>query len=361
MRGIKMKKKIMAVLFGIAVLVCILTGGILLAKDSGETGTMEKHENQRQNLIAIGFSQVGAESDWRTANSVSVKQTFTVNKGYDLIFDDAKQIQTNQIRAIRSFIQQDVDYIVFSPVVEDGWDTVLEEAKMAQIPVIVIDRRVKVKDEELYTAWVGSDFYIQGQKACAALNAWLTNRDMQNVNIVNIQGTLGATAQIERTRALEEAAETYGWNILAQESGEYTEAKAYEVMSEMLKEYVDIQVVYCDNDNEAFGAIEAIEDAGRTVGGEDGDIQVVAFDATRSGLEYVMNEKILIDMECNPLQGPRVEELIKQLQLGQKPEKQTFMEEQIFTWDYNISRINVNGQEYPVETLTQDIIDSREY
>ena len=183
--------------------------------------TQGKKENikDEKELITIGFSQVGAESDWRTANSISIKETFTPERGYDLIFEDARQDQSNQIMAIRSFIQQDVDYIIFSPVVEDGWDTVLEEAKRARIPVIVIDRMVNVKDDSLYTAWVGSDFYMQGEKACAALKAYVDAQEMEKVNIVHIQGTLGATAQIARTQALTEAASRYGWNIVAHGGG----------------------------------------------------------------------------------------------------------------------------------------------
>ena len=130
--------------------------------------TQGKKENikDEKELITIGFSQVGAESDWRTANSISIKETFTPERGYDLIFEDARQDQSNQIMAIRSFIQQDVDYIIFSPVVEDGWDTVLEEAKRARIPVIVIDRMVNVKDDSLYTAWRKGLCGIESLRGC---------------------------------------------------------------------------------------------------------------------------------------------------------------------------------------------------
>ena len=117
--------------------------------------------------ITVGFSQVGAESDWRTANTESMKSTFSEENGYELIFDDAQQKQENQLTAIRNFIQQEVDYIVLAPVTETGWDTVLQEAKDAGIPVIIVDRMVDVSDDSLYTAWVGSNFKLEGQKAMA--------------------------------------------------------------------------------------------------------------------------------------------------------------------------------------------------
>lgn len=346
------KNGLRAAVVAVALCLCILVG---CTWENQEVKT-----EQKQKLLTIGFSQVGAESDWRTANSVSVKETFTLEKGYNLIFEDAKQMQENQIRAIRGFIQQDVDYIVFSPVVENGWDTVLEEAKRAEIPVIVMDRMVDVKDESLFTAWIGSDFYLQGQKACATIEKYVQEQQMTEVNIVNIQGTLGATSQVARTRALEDAVEENGWNLLAQESGEYTKAKAYEVMKKMLKEHEDIHFVYCENDNEAFGAIDAIRDAGKTVG-PGGDMQVISFDATRRGLESTQKGEILINMECNPLQGPGAEEAIRKLEAGETPEKREFVQEQIFVYGTEISGIEVGGQEYPVTPVTEEMIEGREY
>ena len=214
-------KRIMTGLVGIVLLISII---VIAVTAEGDKRIENDGSESQEKLVTIGFSQVGAESDWRTANSISIKQTFTPERGYDLLFEDAKQKQSNQIMAIRRFIQQEVDYIVFSPVVESGWNTVLEEAKRAGIPVIVIDRKVSVRDTGLYTAWIGSNFYLEGQKACKVLNHYVEENQIPEVNIVNIQGTLGATSQIGRTNALEDAADKYGWNLLAQESGEYTEA-----------------------------------------------------------------------------------------------------------------------------------------
>lgn len=323
-------------------------------------GHSKKAERPEKKLLSIGFSQVGAESDWRTANSVSVKNTFTLEKGYNLLFEDARQKQTNQIRAIRGFIQQGVDYIVFSPVLESGWDTVLEEAKRAEIPVIVIDRMIDVKDEDLFTSWIGSDFYLQGRKVCETLRQYIKEKKIQDVNIVNIQGTLGATSQVGRTTALEETAEKYGWNLLAQESGEYTQAKAYEVMKDMLTRYPEINFVYCENDNEAFGAMDAIREAGKTVGPE-GDIQVISFDATRKGLESTLRGDILINMECNPMQGPGAERAVRRLERGEEPTKIQYVQEQIFMYGQDISEIQIAGKTYEITPVTEEIIKGREY
>ena len=144
---------------------------------------------------------------------------------------------------------------------------------------------------------------MQGEKACAALKAYVDAQEMEKVNIVHIQGTLGATAQIARTQALTEAASRYGWNIVALESGDYTEAGAYEIMNRVLNEYDDIDFVYCENDNETFGALEAIKKKYSNGGG----IKLISFDATEKGLRYTMNGNIMINMECNPMQGPEAE------------------------------------------------------
>ena len=311
-------------------------------------------------VITVGFSQVGAESDWRTANSESMKSTFSTENGYNLIFDDAQQKQENQIAAIRNFIQQEVDYIVLAPVTESGWDTVLQEAKDAEIPVIIVDRMVNVSDDSLYTAWVGSNFKLEGQKACEWLKAYAEAKGMSEVNIVDIQGTIGASAQIGRTEALNEAVEANGWNLLAQQTGEFTQAKGQEVMESMLKQYDNINVVYCENDNEAFGAIEAIKAAGKTVG-PDGDILVMSFDTTKQGITDTLSGDIIVNTECNPLHGPRVEQIIKQLQAGETPEKQAYVEEGIYAHGSDVASVSIDGTDYEVTEVTQDVVDARAY
>lgn len=320
--------------------------------------------------ITVGFSQVGAESDWRTANTESMKSTFSEENGYELIFDDAQQKQENQLTAIRNFIQQEVDYILLAPVTETGWDTVLQEAKDADIPVIIVDRMVDVSDDSLYTTWIGTDSLLEGRKAAEWLNAYTTAKgiDAKDVNIVDIQGTIGSTAQIGRSKGLEEGVGNYGWNLLAQQSGEFTQAKGQEVMESMLKQYDNINVVYCENDNEAFGAIDAIEAAGKTVGSDiaNGEIMVMSFDTTNAGLTDTLAGKIACDVECNPLHGPRAEELIKALEAGEEVEKLNYVDEEIFATDDTVDKVKaVNSLdeegEYDVTPITQEIIDGRAY
>ena len=320
--------------------------------------------------ITVGFSQVGAESDWRTANTESMKSTFSEENGYELIFDDAQQKQENQLTAIRNFIQQEVDYILLAPVTETGWDTVLQEAKDADIPVIIVDRMVDVSDDSLYTTWIGTDSLLEGRKAAEWLNAYTTAKgiDAKDVNIVDIQGTIGSTAQIGRSKGLEEGVDNYGWNLLAQQSGEFTQAKGQEVMESMLKQYDNINVVYCENDNEAFGAIDAIEAAGKTVGSDiaNGEIMVMSFDTTNAGLTDTLAGKIACDVEWNPLHGPRAEELIKALEAGEEVEKLNYVDEEIFATDDTVDKVKaVNSLdeegEYDVTPITQEIIDGRAY
>ena len=352
-----MKKKMVSALLT-ATMVCgmcvVPTVGVAAADDT----------------ITVGFSQVGAESDWRTANTESMKSTFSEENGYELIFDDAQQKQENQLTAIRNFIQQEVDYILLAPVTETGWDTVLQEAKDADIPVIIVDRMVDVSDDSLYTTWIGTDSLLEGRKAAEWLNAYTTAKgiDAKDVNIVDIQGTIGSTAQIGRSKGLEEGVDNYGWNLLAQQSGEFAQAKGQEVMESMLKQYDNINVVYCENDNEAFGAIDAIEAAGKTVGSDiaNGEIMVMSFDTTNAGLTDTLAGKITCDVECNPLHGPRAEELIKALEAGEEVQKLNYVDEEIFAADDTVDKVTaVNSLdeegEYAVTPITQEIIDGRAY
>lgn len=269
MKGIKKTRRSMA--SRLVAVFSVLLSAFTLTTGCGNTTTAttsQDTESQDSKQIVIGFSQLGAESDWRSANTESMKATFTEDQGYKLLIEDGQQQQTNQIMAIRKFIQQDVDYIVLAPVTETGWETVLEEARSANIPVIVIDRQVAVSDSTLFNSWVGSDFELEAKKATTWLHQYVTAKGIaeDSLHIVNIQGTIGASAQIGRTKGLQDAAATYGWELLAEVPGEFTQAKGKEVMSTLLKQYDDINVVYCENDNEAFGAIEAIEDAGYHVG-----------------------------------------------------------------------------------------------
>ncbi|MCR5789657.1 MAG: ABC transporter substrate-binding protein [Lachnospiraceae bacterium] len=317
-------------------------------------------------ILTIGLSQIGSESDWRIASTASVQACFSSRNGYDLIFDDAQQKQENQLKAIREFIDQDVDYIILDPCVETGWDSVLKEAKEAGIPVIVYDRRVDVSDEGLYVAWVGSDFRLEGDRACAWLREFLKSKNMtDSIGIVDLQGTLGASAQIGRTEALEAAVrENEGWNLIAQESGDFTEGKGQEVMRDLLNRLGDkIDVVYCENDNMAYGAINALKEKGYTVGTDlaKGDKLVLSFDATRNGLKLTLDGGIAVNTECSPLYGPILTDMVVKLDQGQALAHDTYIEEGQFSALSYIGSIRVSDRSYPVTALTEDLIRTRTY
>lgn len=308
-------------------------------------GCAKPEEQKKDEFIVVGMSQVGAESDWRQADTASMKSVFTEANGYRLLFEDARQEQENQFVAIRRFIQQKVDYIVVMPITEEGWDAVLKEAKDAGIPVIVVDRMVKVKDDNLVTAHVGSDFYAEGKKA----TDWMKKKysSSEQVNIVHIQGTKGSTAQIGRTAALDDAVSANPkWKVVARMDGDFTEAKTYEVMKEYLsnrESLPQIDVVYCENDNEAYGAIKALESFGYKCG-KDG-VSVISFDATYNALVYCQKGKIAMTVECNPLLGPLVESVIRTIEEGKVPEKNRYVEETAFL----------------PEDITDELLSSRKY
>ncbi|MCR4568678.1 MAG: ABC transporter substrate-binding protein [Pseudobutyrivibrio sp.] len=301
-------------------------------------------------LIVVGFSQPGAESAWRVALTDSVKEAFTEDAGFKLIYKDGQSKQDNQIRDIRTFIQQGVDYIILSPIVETGWDTVLEEAEEANIPVIICDRNVVVSNEKLYTTFVGSDFSEEGKKAVDYLEKEFPPDSEGNepeVNIVHIQGTLGSSAQIGRSKALELALEKHeNWNVVAEDCGEFTKAKAKEIMKQVLREVrsSDIDVIYCENDDEAAGVIAALDDAG-IPHGEGTGMTIISFDATRKALEFCLNGDINFEVECNPLQGPYLVDMVKLLERGESAPKHTYIDEGEFTKD----------------DLTPEFIEKRKY
>ena len=321
-----MKKKVLSVALSAAMVASL-----------GAVTTVQAEDD----LIVVGYAQVGAESDWRTANTESFKSTFTEENGYKLIFDDAQQKQENQIKAIRSFIQQDVDYIVVAPVVETGWETVLEEAAEAGIPVILSDRMMQVTDDSLYECWVGGNFVKEGEDAGTWLAEYLEEqgRGEEDINLVTIQGTIGASAQVGRTEGFGNIlAQHENWNMLDMQSGEFTQAKGQEVMESFLKSYDDIDVVVCENDNEAFGAIDAIKAAGKTCGPE-GDIIVISFDAVSAAFDAMIAGDLNAAFECNPLHGPRVAEIIQKLEAGEEVEKIQYVDEAYFDTSMDLEAI----------------------
>lgn len=260
-----------------------------------------KPEKTYKDLI-VGYAQLGAESEWRVANTVSVKE-MADQLGVELRFLDAQQKQENQIEAIRKFIIQKVDVIGISPIVETGWDQVFQEAKDAGIPIILVDRRADVP-EDLYASYLGSDFLEEGRKAGRVM-AKLVNGQ---ANIVELVGTIGSAPANDRYTGFREILKGYpNMQILDSQSGDFTRARGREVMTDFLLKYgKKITAVYAHNDDMALGAIQAIEDYGLKPGV---DIKIVSVDAARGAFEAMIAGKLNATIECNPLLGPQFFEL----------------------------------------------------
>ncbi|MCL6602969.1 MAG: ABC transporter substrate-binding protein [Paenibacillus sp.] len=277
--------------------------------------------------LVLGFSQVGAESGWRSANTKSIQESAKA-AGYDLKFSDAQQKQENQIKALRSFIQQKVDVIAFSPVVESGWDTVLKEAKDAGIPVVLTDRAVDSKDKSLYVTFIGSDFVEEGRKA----GQWLSDQykdTKEDVNIVELQGTTGSAPANDRKSGFAEViASNPHLKVIASQTGDFTRAKGKEVMQAFLKANKDIDVLYAHNDDMALGAIQAIEAAGLKPGV---DIKIISVDAVKDGMQAASEGKINFIVECNPLLGPQLMEAAQNIVDGKTLEPRIVTDETTFT------------------------------
>ena len=278
--------------------------------------------------LTIGFSQVGAESEWRTANTASIKAA-AKQANVNLKFADAQQQQQNQVKAIRSFIAQRVDVIAFSPVVETGWETVLREAKNAKIPVILTDRAVKVSDPSLYASFIGSDFVEEGRRAGRWLLDYAKKNGDKPLNIVVLQGTVGSAPATDRKNGFVEViAGNPKLKILRSQTGDFTRAKGKEVMEAFLKsEGKNINVLYAHNDDMAIGAIQAIEEAGLKPGK---DIVIVSIDGVRGAFEAMMKGKLNVTVECNPLLGPTLMQTAQAVAAGQPVAKRITVQEGVF-------------------------------
>jgi simple sugar transport system substrate-binding protein len=278
--------------------------------------------------IVLGFAQVGAESEWRTANTESIKKAAGA-AGVDLKFSDAQQKQENQIKAIRSYIAQKVDFIAFSPVVESGWDTVLKEAKAAKIPVILTDRAVDSKDTSLYVTFMGSDFVEEGRRAGNWLVGDLAKKGMNGeIDIVELQGTTGSAPAIDRQKGFLEVISKHGnLKVTRTQTGDFTRAKGKEVMEAFLKADPNIQVLFAHNDDMAIGAIQAIEEAGKQPGK---DIIIVSIDGVKGAFEAMMAGKLNCSVECSPLLGPQLMAACKDLKAGKTLPKRIQTVEGVF-------------------------------
>ena len=302
----------------------LLTLGV--AACGGSSGSTAAGGGGGSEALTLGFAQVGAESGWRTANTKSIQDSAAA-AGINLKFSDGQQKQENQIKAIRSYIQQKVDVIAFSPVVTTGWDTVLQEAKRANIPVILTDRAVDTPDQTLYKTFLGSDFVAEGKKA----GDWLVAQEKTAsgpVNIVQLEGTTGSAPAIDRTKGFAAAiAANPNLKVVASQTGDFTRSGGKQVMEAFLKSQPKIDVLYAQNDDMGLGAIEAIQAAGKVPGK---DIKIITVDAVKDGMQALADGKINFIVECSPLLGPQLMDLAKKVKDGQTVPTRVLTEETTF-------------------------------
>lgn len=287
---------------------------------------------RRDGKIVLGFSQIGAESAWRVANSKSIKDA-AKEAGITLVFSDAEQKQANQLNALKSFILQKVDVIAFSPIVTTGWHEVLVQAKKANIPVILLDREIDEKDASLYVSFIGADFTEEGRRAAKCLLEALGKTNAKDpINIVELRGTEGSAPAIERKRGFAEAMAAYpNLKIIRSESGDFNESQGRIVMEKILKDEaakgVRIDALFAHNDNMALGAIAAMEAAGAHPGQS---IKIVSVDAIKDAFLAMSTGKLNCTVECSPLLGPQLVKAVTELMSGQQPARRIITNEGVF-------------------------------
>ena len=354
-----MKKKLLTMVLSVAMVAALVTG---CGGDGGSTPATTDTTSTNDaaadtaadtassgDLIKVGFAQVGHESDWRAANTQNYQDTFSEANGYELAFVDADNDNAVQLEAVRNFIQQEMDYICIAPIETAGWDTVLKEAQDAGIPVLIVDRSVDA-DASLYETQIGCDMVKEGETAGNWLAEYLNGGEAK---ILVIEGTVGASATLGRTEGFNNiAAQHSEWEILDSQSGDFTQAGGQEVMESFIKSYSGFNVVVCQNDNEAYGAMDAMDAAGITYG-VGGDVIIISFDATHDGLQYTLDGKINCNVECNPLQASFAASVIQKLEAGEAIDAVTVVVDDAFVAPGITS-------EYAV-TMTQEVLDGRAY
>src|SRR5437660_5506642 len=332
-----MRKKILTVA---AVLAGVL-GLTAVRCDSAESAGTSGGKRSDRKTITVGFSQIGAESGWRTAETKSVRSE-AARRGIRLKFSDAQQRQENQIKALGAFIAQKVDAIILAPVVEAGWEPILKQARAARIPVILVDRGVNVSDDSLYTTLIASDFVAEGKMA----GEWLAGKLDGQGNVAELQGTPGAAPAIDRKKGFADSLKNHpNIRIVKSQSGEFTRAKGKEVMEAFLKAAqgsgTKINAVYAHNDDMALGAIQAIEEAGLKPGS---DIIVVSIDGIKPAFDAMVAGKLNCTVECNPLLGPAAFAAVETALAGRPLPKKTLVEDRIYD-----------------QSVAKDVIGSRQY
>lgn len=297
---------------------------------------------QSPSAVVVGFSQLGSESGWRIGNTASMEKA-AKDWGFGLMLDNANQRQDKQIAAIRSFISYQVDVIVFSPIVEEGWDNVLREARQAGIPVILMDRMVNVDDDALYTAYIGADFLAEGRRAGKYLLQKADAMGAAHMNIVEITGTEDSTPMRDRQAGFRWAIEGDGrFSVLESVTGDFLRSKGEECMHYLLDKYgaSGIDVVYSHNDEMTLGALKVLEAEGIRPGK---DIILISVDAQQEAVDALKAGKINCIVECTPELGNSVMEMVDALTRGRQVPKRNHPVERAFTEFDDLSAIGPRG------------------
>lgn len=284
--------------------------------------------------ITVGFIQTGKESDWRDANTKDYQNTFTKERGYNLIYIDGNSDSRRQVKAMNDLISQGVDYIILDPIVEDGWEDTLKLAQASKVPVLLADRGVSA-DPSLYECWIGSDFKTEGIKAAKWLEDYLkrNGRQKEDINIVILEGTEGASATLGRSEGLrEEIGKHDNWHIVASECANFTQGEGKDVMDQILDKYNDFDVLISENDNMMFGAMKAMSQRGVSYG-VDGDVITISFDALGEAFQEMIAGKLMVSVECNPLIAGLSEQVIQQKEKGLEVDPIQYVKEEVFTFE----------------------------
>jgi simple sugar transport system substrate-binding protein len=293
--------------------------------------------------IILGFSQIGAESAWRTCHTRSIQEA-AAEAGVQLLFSNAEQKQENQIKAIRSFIAYQVDVIVFVPIVSAGWDNVLREARDAGIPVLITDRKIDIQDESLYAGYIGTNSVQEGRDAAEFLLSKFKDQDASKKNpvrIVELSGTTGSSAADGRAQGFREVLDEHPeFQIIYSESGDFLRSKGYELMRAILKDYADIDVIFSHNDGMTLGVLDAMKEKGLNPGT---DIVIVTVDAEQAAIDALRRGEVNCVIECNPKQGPQAMALAKQLARGESIPRLIHVNETVFSEGDDLSSIGPRG------------------
>ena len=300
-----------------------------------------KREDGSDSRLVLGFSQIGSESAWRIGNTKDIEEQ-AAEYGIGLMLENANQKQENQIAAIRRFIAYQVDVIAFSPVVEEGWDNVLKEARDAGIPVILVDRTINTKEEGLATCLIGADFYREGVMAAEYLIRKADKLGLTQVNIVEIAGTENSTPMRKRQEGfMDTIANDPRMNVLESVDGDFLKSRGAECMKYFLEKYGDtIDVVYSHNDEMTIGAIPEIEKAGLKPGS---DMIIISIDGGQEAIDVLKEGKINCIVECTPKLGKELMETALKLKNGESVEAEIHPVEQVFSDESDVSQIAPRG------------------